>query len=569
MSKPILSKIGVFDATAAQTIRFAVYDEISSITYVIYDNETGNILTYANATPTGTGRYRTFTLPAGTLTNRLDAYYICIRSTLSDGSTTEYSDKILFYCHTTPTIKFADFSSNVVVKYPSYAFDLVYTYDEAQGEMINNYKYVLYDVNKEVLKESSTYYYSDPLKSFIADGMDDSATYYIRALAETINGYELDTGYITFTTSFDKLAADDSTLTLTNNYYDGTITATANVHLDKSDNITALRLKRRKVSTRTWTGLTEVAIDDTSYKMVLSWHNGTISSSTGVTGSARYAVYSPAIILAEIDHVFFNSADNEFAAFYYGENEVYLSATDYGTAWDTAQAPDNAVFVRFCIVSTDGHTTLDTSENNGLTIYSNKDGYVSIVYVDKYATGRNTQYEYAIVPVSDNDEQSYIKNTVRSNFDGAIIADTNTTYHITLDATVTGVTRNREASVVTTLSRKYPYVFHGGESNYYSGTFEGTGIEQLEGDEFDIDGGNEYRDTMIDWLTNGEAKVLKMNDGRAWLMCVNGSVSIDQSEHIDKGTISFEFVEVGDLFSDEDLYENELIDYNESDEGVS
>ena len=52
-----------------------------------------------------------------------------------------------------------------------------------------------------------------------------------------------------------------------------------------------------------------------------------------------------------------------------------------------------------------------------------------------------------------------------------------------------------------------------------------------------------------------------MSDGREWLIGVNGNVKITCSEHIDKGTLEFSFVEIGDIESEEDMYNNGLSEY--------
>lgn len=99
-------------------------------------------------------------------------------------------------------------------------------------------------------------------------------------------------------------------------------------------------------------------------------------------------------------------------------------------------------------------------------------GNINFVYNDYFARGRETEYEYALVPVlSDGTELPYIKTTVQSKFYGAIITDGTVSYHILLDPSITETDRNRQSSVVTTLNRKYPFVFFGGKSNYTSGSF--------------------------------------------------------------------------------------------------
>ena len=52
-----------------------------------------------------------------------------------------------------------------------------------------------------------------------------------------------------------------------------------------------------------------------------------------------------------------------------------------------------------------------------------------------------------------------------------------------------------------------------------------------------------------------------MSDGREWLIGVNGNVKITCSDHIDKGILEFSFVEIGDIESEEDMYNNGLSEY--------
>lgn len=85
---------------------------------------------------------------------------------------------------------------------------------------------------------------------------------------------------------------------------------------------------------------------------------------------------------------------------------------------------------------------------------------LNFLYVDKYARGRSTEYEYAVTYVlKDGTELPYVSSTVISEFCGAILADSETSYHVFLDPSLTSVTRNRQTNVVTTLNSKYPFIF--------------------------------------------------------------------------------------------------------------
>lgn len=186
-------------------------------------------------------------------------------------------------------------------------------------------------------------------------------------------------------------------------------------------------------------------------------------------------------------------------------------------------------------------------------------------FADYFARGRNTEYEYCVTYVlDDGTELPYITASTTSRFDGAVISDSTTSYHVLLDPKITNTTRNRESKIVTTLNGKYPYIFWGSESNYDSSNFSGTIIKNDGCDSWDFDGSYRYREDMINWLTNGAAKILKMSDGREWMMAVDGNVDVDNSEHLDKVSISFNFTQIGDFDSSNDLSNNGLTAFDES-----
>lgn len=188
--------------------------------------------------------------------------------------------------------------------------------------------------------------------------------------------------------------------------------------------------------------------------------------------------------------------------------------------------------------------------------------HVNFTYIDRYARGRETEYEYCIVPVTqDGIEQSYNIITIISDFSGAVISDRDSSYHILLEPSVVSTTKNRDVSVITTMNNKYPFVFYGSDANYYSGSFSGVAIKYDNDTYFDLKGSVHYRDEMLEWLTNGQPKILKMFDGRIWMINVNGGVTSDCSEHYDKVKVSFDFVEIGDSTNTEDLYNNNFTDY--------
>ena len=111
--------------------------------------------------------------------------------------------------------------------------------------------------------------------------------------------------------------------------------------------------------------------------------------------------------------------------------------------------------------------------------------------------------------------------------------------------------RNRNASTVTTLGSKYPFVINNGLTNYYSGSIQATFIMMDEDNVLDTEGVREYRNNLDDFLTNGMAKLIKTNEGNMYMVAMNESISHNDT--------SFNQTEIGDAYSVGDLYDNNFI----------
>ena len=202
MAKPILSDITVFDATIGTTIDFLLYGKATSVTYFVYDNETGDQVAAGSAEIEGLSANKSFPFPAGKLTNKLYPYFMKIQSEY-EGEQTELSDPILFYCKSKPTLQFANLSTSTpnTINTSSYQFELNYINDPSQGESLNSYKYYLYDSTRTLLVESKEYY-GDIANGFVIDGFSNNGIYYVRGTGSSINGYEFDTGYLSLSVSY-------------------------------------------------------------------------------------------------------------------------------------------------------------------------------------------------------------------------------------------------------------------------------------------------------------------------------------------------------------------------------
>ena len=195
---------------------------------------------------------------------------------------------------------------------------------------------------------------------------------------------------------------------------------------------------------------------------------------------------------------------------------------------------------------------------------------------DKYARSQTT-YEYAMVPVirnieggSDLEENHYISE-VLSEFDDTFLVEKDVSYHSQLELTWS-TSKNRPTLVVAPVDRKFPYVFGNGNLNYYSGSISAIWLELNSlcdlartmswEDAWGMiyQSGWEYRHNLMEFLCNGRPKILKMADGRMWMVSIVDSPTESVTLHNSVPTTTFNWTEIDDCESGAALYENNFID---------
>lgn len=180
---------------------------------------------------------------------------------------------------------------------------------------------------------------------------------------------------------------------------------------------------------------------------------------------------------------------------------------------------------------------------------------------DRYAAN-GIKYEYALVPVIGTQEGYVNKNEIVPNFVGCYIYEKETGYVTDLEINKGTITRNKETNTVTTLSGKYPYVISNGESDYDSGNFTVMFLPKDEMKDYTTIGAYAYREEIKKFLNDGKPKILKLTDGRTWMVMIVGSIDEDNSSVENCVYTSFSWVEIGDPESSSDLYNNNFIDVN-------
>ena len=196
LTKPILYSISAFDATQEQTFIFNVVggDQVVKNELIITD-QSNNSVVYDQIQTTFSFKH---VLPANTLTN--GEYYSAVVITYNaNNDSSAPSSGIQFYCFSEPSFNFTNIPAGNVIYNATYSFEI--TYDQNEGEMLNNYTFNLYDYQRNLLTTSGMLNVGGAailplIVRYTFTGLSDDSSYYIQATGKTINGMSLDTGLI-------------------------------------------------------------------------------------------------------------------------------------------------------------------------------------------------------------------------------------------------------------------------------------------------------------------------------------------------------------------------------------
>lgn len=178
---------------------------------------------------------------------------------------------------------------------------------------------------------------------------------------------------------------------------------------------------------------------------------------------------------------------------------------------------------------------------------------------DNYARA-GVEYEYSLSSFCNGIENSYIIENVYSDFCGYYVTDKDSIYGTIYDMDGCDTSRNIASQTLELLNSKYMTVVSNSNLNCDTGSISGTFIKI--DDEYGLDekGGLQYRNDFKNKLANKKPLILKIDDGRIWMIRVTGNPSDSQGGHRDIRQISFEWVEVGDVNDMRTLYNKGLSD---------
>lgn len=196
MARPIINKINPFDSTKDYEIILSWMGNRAYANRIyIYDYETNNLV----FDDTVSSFSLTHIIPAGTLQNN-KKYTIQAQIYDVENVASSLSNKVLFYTFATPDFYFEDLQDNPIIDNSSFTATVYYYSDD--WEDISKYAFYLYDGTKKQLLKSNDMT-DDYDISYTYKGLDNNTVYYVRCVGVTVNGMELDTGYVEITVKYE------------------------------------------------------------------------------------------------------------------------------------------------------------------------------------------------------------------------------------------------------------------------------------------------------------------------------------------------------------------------------
>ena len=205
----------------------------------------------------------------------------------------------------------------------------------------------------------------------------------------------------------------------------------------------------------------------------------------------------------------------------------------------------------------------ESGQTNWMTIIAkevNSMDDFDFTFYDKFAKN-DTEYEYAISLYSDGKESSRNVTKVLSSFDGIFIADKNSIFGTMLNVNGCDTSRNIQTNTLTLMNDRYPTVVSNSVVNYDSGSVEGLFIDIDLCGSMEINKKNSMylREKLKDLLANRKPLILKIDDGRIWIIKVTGDINDTMDTMPLLRKISFSWVQIGEL-NMETLYKCGLSD---------
>lgn len=184
-----------------------------------------------------------------------------------------------------------------------------------------------------------------------------------------------------------------------------------------------------------------------------------------------------------------------------------------------------------------------------------------VINYPDYFIASGQSVEYAIVPVLYGLEGSYATAKAVSSFTKMFLVEGTVAWGTEITDGYCDTTRNIPSSTVELLNSRYPVFVRNTIADYDTGSCKGSFLPLAEenecepayGEQYDYQR-TEYQKKFMDFISDGIPKILKLPDGRLWLIQVTPNPSDTANQAYNDREFSWSWVEVGSVNSEEDLY---------------
>lgn len=184
-----------------------------------------------------------------------------------------------------------------------------------------------------------------------------------------------------------------------------------------------------------------------------------------------------------------------------------------------------------------------------------------VINYPDYFVASGQSVEYAITNVLYGLEGTYASTKLTHKFSKMFLIENTTVWGTEITDGFCDTTRNIPSSNVELLNSKYPIFVRNSIANYDTGNCNGSFVPLVDEDSCDLAYDQEYdyyrikyQREFMDFICDGVPKILKLPDGRLWIIQVTPNPTDTANELYNNREISFSWVEIGDVNFEEDLY---------------
>jgi len=196
LTTPILNDIKTFNATKDYTFTFNVIGGNQVVgNNLVIERISDNAVVYNQSQETFNFKH---TLPAYTLTNGLN-YRAKIRTKDINNNWSSFSTTLLFWCYSKPELHITtiDYENQNRVYNQTVLFEATYT--QAENEIMQSYRYLLYNENKDLLKTFPEQF-ADGIQPLMQEitGLENGKLYYLEVVTLSPVGNTGSSGLVNF-----------------------------------------------------------------------------------------------------------------------------------------------------------------------------------------------------------------------------------------------------------------------------------------------------------------------------------------------------------------------------------